>query len=321
VIGRRQFAAGIAAITAWPLAARAQEPQLPVVGYLGTASADAIAERVRAFVQGLTEAGSVEGKDFVIEYRWARGDTDRLPGLASELVRRQPAVIATSGGLNAARAAKGATASIPIVFEMESDPVEAGLVQSLKEPGGNVTGVNLLDGAVALLRELVPAASRIGVLVNPANKSAESGWRRTQAAARALGVKLQGLLATNEREFDSAFDTLIRVGAGALVISADPMFADKIEQLAALTLRHGIPAIHESRAFAAAGGLAGFRGNPMDGPRLAGVYVGRILKGEKPAGLPVGYPTKGELVINLKTAKELGLDVPPALRAQAEVIE
>jgi putative ABC transport system substrate-binding protein len=304
-----------------PLAAFAQEAAPKVVAYLGAQSPEPLAERVRAFVQGLAETGHVEGRDVTIEYRWAHGNSDKLPALASELVRRQPAVIATAGSLAAARAAKAATTSIPIVFEIAAEPVEAGLVKSLTEPNGNLTGVVSLDGGIAALRELTPRAARIGVLINPAGNAA-GGWSQAQAAARILGVRLQGLLATNEREFDAAFDTLRRSGAGALAISADPVFTAKSEQLAALTLRHKLPAVHESRRFTASGGLLSYIGNTLESHRLAGIYAGRLLKGEKPTELPIQTASKGELVINLKTAKALGLDIPEKLLAlAAEVIE
>ena len=318
---RWQFAAAMGAALVQPLAAFAQEAAPKVVGYLGAQSPEPLAERVRAFVQGLAETGQVEGRDVTIEYRWAQGNSDKLPALASELVRRQPAVIATAGSLAAARAAKAATTSIPIVFEIAAEPVEAGLVKSLTEPNGNLTGVVSLDGGIAALRELAPRAARIGVLINPAGNAA-GGWSQAQAAARILGVRLQGLLATNEREFDAAFDTLRRSGAGALAISADPVFTAKSEQLAALTLRHKLPAVHESRRFTAAGGLLSYIGNTLESHRLAGIYAGRLLKGEKPAELPIQTASKGELVINLRTAKALGLDMPEKLLAlAAEVIE
>jgi putative tryptophan/tyrosine transport system substrate-binding protein len=318
---RWQFAAAMGAALVQPLAAFAQEAAPKVVAYLGAQSPEPLAERVRAFVQGLAETGQVEGRDVTIEYRWAHGNSDKLPALASELVRRQPAVIATAGSLAAARAAKAATTSIPIVFEIAAEPVEAGLVKSLTEPNGNLTGVVSLDGGIAALRELTPRAARIGVLINPAGNAA-GGWSQAQAAARILGVRLQGLLATNEREFDAAFDTLRRSGAGALAISADPVFTAKSEQLAALTLRHKLPAVHESRRFTAAGGLLSYIGNTLESHRLAGIYAGRLLKGEKPTELPIQTASKGELVINLKTAKALGLDIPEKLLAlAAEVIE
>ena len=318
---RWQFAAAMGAALVQPLAAFAQEATPKVVAYLGAQSPEPLAERVRAFVQGLAETGHVEGRDVTIEYRWAHGNSDKLPALASELVRRQPAVIATAGSLAAARAAKAATTSIPIVFEIAAEPVEAGLVKSLTEPNGNLTGVVSLDGGIAALRELTPRAARIGVLINPAGNAA-GGWSQAQAAARILGVRLQGLLATNEREFDAAFDTLRRSGAGALAISADPVFTAKSEQLAALTLRHKLPAVHESRRFTASGGLLSYIGNTLESHRLAGIYAGRLLKGEKPTELPIQTASKGELVINLKTAKALGLDIPEKLLAlAAEVIE
>jgi putative tryptophan/tyrosine transport system substrate-binding protein len=318
---RWQFAAAMGAALVQPLAAFAQEATPKVVAYLGAQSPEPLAERVRAFVQGLAETGQVEGRDVTIEYRWAQGNSDKLPALASELVRRQPAVIATAGSLAAARAAKAATTSIPIVFETAAEPIEAGLVKSLTEPNGNLTGVVSLDGGIAALRELAPRAARIGVLINPAGNAA-GGWSQAQAAARILGVRLQGLLATNEREFDAAFDTLRRSGAGALAISADPVFTAKSEQLAALTLRHKLPAVHESRRFTAAGGLLSYIGNTLESHRLAGIYAGRLLKGEKPAELPIQTASKGELVINLRTAKAFGLDIPEKLLAlAAEVIE
>jgi putative ABC transport system substrate-binding protein len=319
---RWQFASAVGAALVLPLAGLAQESAPRVVGYLGAQSPEPLAEGVRAFVQGLAETGQVEGRDVTIEYRWAHGNSDKLPALASELVRRQSAVIATAGSLAAARAAKAATTSIPIVFETTAEPVEAGLVKSLTEPNGNLTGVVSLDGGIAALREFAPAAVRIGVLINPAGNAAASGWNQAQAAARILGVRLQGLLAIDEREFDAAFDTLLRVGAGALVISSDPFFTAKSEQLAALTLRHKLPAVHESRRFTAAGGLLSYSGNTLESHRLAGIYAGRLLNGEQPAELPIQKASKGELVINLKTAKVLGLDVPPTLLARAnEVIE
>ena len=319
---RWQFTAAVGAALGLPLAALAQETGPKVVAYLGTQSPEPLAERVRAFVQGLAETGQIEGRDVTIEYRWAQGNYDKLPALASELVRRQPAVIASTGSLTAARAAKAATTSIPIVFEVAAEPVEAGLVKSLTEPNGNLTGVVALDGGIAALHELAPAATRIGVLINPASNGAASGWNQAQTAARILGVRLQGLLATNEREFDAAFDTLRRSGAGALVISADPVFTAKSEELAALTLRHKLPAVHESRRFTAAGGLLSFSGNTLESHRLVGIYAGRLLKGEKPTELPIQTASKGEFVINRKTAKALGIDIPPTLIARAdELIE
>jgi len=319
---RWQFAAAVGAALGLPPAALAQEAAPKVVAYLGTQSPEPLAERVRAFVQGLAETGQIESRDVTIEYRWAHGNSDKLPALASELVRRQPAVIASTGSLAAARAAKAATTSIPIVFEVAAEPVEAGLVKSLTEPNGNLTGVVALDGGIAALHELAPAVSRIGVLINPASNGAASGWNQAQTAARLLGVRLQGLLATNEQEFDAVFKTLRSSRAGALVISADPVFTAKSAQLAALTLRHKMPAVHESRRFTAAGGLLSFSGNNLEPHRLAGIYAGRLLKGEKPAELPIQTTSKGELVINRTTAKMLGLETPEKLLALAtEVIE
>jgi putative ABC transport system substrate-binding protein len=321
-MSRWQFAAAVGAALVLPLTALAQETAPKVIAYLGTQSPEPLAARVRAFVEGLAETGQIEGRDVTIEYRWAHGNSDKLPALASELVRRQPAVIASTGSLAAARAAKAATTSIPIVFEVAAEPVEAGLVKSLTEPNGNLTGVVTLDGGIAALHELAPAAARIGVLINPASPGAASGWSQAQTAARLLGVRLQGLLATNEQEFDAAFKTLRRSESRALVISADPVFTAKSEELAALTLRHKLPAVHESRRFTAAGGLLSFSGDILEPHRLAGIYAGRLLRGEKPADLPIQITSKGQLVINGKTAKALGLDAPEKLLAAAtEVIE
>jgi putative ABC transport system substrate-binding protein len=317
--------AAAASYVSWPLAARADPPAvMPVIGYLGAQSQEQAAERLRAFQEGLGETGHVAGQNVTIEYRWAQGHDDRLPALAADLARRQVAVIAAPGSLPAARAAKAATSSIPIVFEVKGEPVDAGLLRSLSEPDGNLTGVTSVEpGArrLELLRELVPAATRIGAVINPASPGAGTEWRQVQVAARALGVRLQGLQATTERDFDPMIVTLARVRAGGLVICADPFFIEQSEQLAAMTVRHALPAIHPSRRFAAAGGLVSYDGSPVVSHRLVGVYVGRILKGEKPADLPVQQAAKGELVVNLKTAKALGLAVPPTLLERAEVIE
>jgi putative tryptophan/tyrosine transport system substrate-binding protein len=326
---RRDFIAGVAGLaTAWPLAARAQQSALPVVGYLGSESADLSAGRLGAFRQGLNEAGHVEDKNVTIEYRWAEGRNDRLPTLAADLVRRQVTVIATIGSTPAALAAKAATTTIPIVFQVGSDPVEVGLVASLARPGGNLTGVTNLNTELGLkrlelLHELVPTATVVGLLVNPTSPNlAQSSTKDLQAAARKLGLQLHVLQASTERDFDTVFATLHQLQARALVIGPDAFFISRSEQLGALTVRHAVPAITLYREFAAAGGLMSYGGSPKDADRRAGIYVGRVLKGERPADLPVQQTTKVELVINLKTAKALSITVPiPLLGRADEVIE
>jgi putative ABC transport system substrate-binding protein len=311
----------------WPLAARAQQPATPVIGFLSTASLDQTTDRMRAFRQSLGEAGYVEGRNVAIEYRWSGDQYDRLQALAADLVRRQVTVIAATGGNTAALAAKTATATIPIVFLTGADPVEAGLVASLSRPGGNLTGVTSLGVELGpkrleLLHELVPTATIIALLVNPANRSAAIQVRDLQAAARTLGRELHILHASTERDIDAAFATLIQLRAGALVIAPESFLNSRSEQLAALTVRHAVPAIYTYREFAAAGGLMSYGGSMTDSYRQLGVYTGRILKGEKPADLPVQQSTKVELIINMKTAKALGLTVPLSLLGRAdEVIE
>jgi putative tryptophan/tyrosine transport system substrate-binding protein len=326
---RREFISLLGgAAAAWPLAARAQQPAMPVIGYIGTGSRESDAFRLPSFHQGLSEAGYVEGRNVAIEYRWAEGQNDRLPALAADLVRRQVAVIAVPASTPGVLAAKGATTTIPIVFYIGLDPVELGLVASLAHPGGNITGVtgwNVMVGPkrLELLHEVIPSATSIALLVNPTSPDlVKADSRDQQAAARALGLQLHVLHASNERDFDTVFATLIQLRAGGLVIGTDSFFNTQKEQLAALTLRHGVPTIHQYREFVVAGGLMGYGSPTADLSRQVGVYTGRILKGEKPADLPVQQATKVELFINLKTAKTLGLTVPLPLLARAdEVIE
>jgi putative tryptophan/tyrosine transport system substrate-binding protein len=327
MIGRRDFVSFLGgAAAAWPLVARAQQPGLPVIGFLNSASPRPYANNVAAFRQGLKEAGYVDGHSVAIEYRWAEGQYDRLPAMAADLNHRQVTVIAAAT-TPAALAAKAATATIPIVFTTISDPVQIGLVASLSRPGGNVTGVTQLNVEVGpklleLLHELVPTATTMALLVNPANPNAETTERNLQAAARTLGLQLHVLNASTEGDFDSVFATLRQLRAGGLVIGGDVFFTGRSEQLAALTLRHAVPSIYQPRAFVAAGGLMTYGAIAADAYRQAGVYTGRILKGEKPAVLPVQQATKVELIINLKTAKALGLTFPLSLLGRAdEVIE
>jgi putative ABC transport system substrate-binding protein len=299
---------------------------VPVIGFLNGASPEGYAPYVAAFHQGLKEAGYVEGQNVAIEYRWAQGQYDRLPALAADLVGRQVAVIA-AGTIPAAPAAKAATATIPIVFTTGLDPVQAGLVASLNRPGGNLTGVTSLGVEVGpkgleLLHDLVPAATVMALLVNPTNPSAEPLSRDLQTAARTLGLQLHILRASTERDFDTVFATFLQLRAGGLVIGTDGFFITQIEQLATLTVRHAVPAIFPIREFTAAGGLMSYGVSNRDLYRLVGTYTGRILRGEKPADLPVQQVTKVELAINLKTAKALGIAFPPTLLARAdEVIE
>src|SRR6266478_5438276 len=325
---RRQFIAFLGATAlAWPLAARAQQPAMPVIGFLNPASASTYAPFLAAFRRGLKEAGYIEGSNVAIEYRWADGRYDRLPGLAAELVRRQVAVIAATGGDIPALAAKLTTATIPIVFDTTTDPVKMGLVADLNRPGGNLTGVSLLTvelmpKRLELLSAVAPDASVIAFLVNPTAPGAESEARDAQAAARATKRQIVVLNASSEYDLDTAFATAVQLRAGALVTRGDVFFNSRREQLVALAARHAIPAIYIRREFVAAGGLTSYGGDLTDAYRLVGIYTGRILSGDKPIDLPVQQLTKVEMSINLKTAKTLGLTVPLSVLGRAdEVIE
>jgi putative ABC transport system substrate-binding protein len=313
------------AAAARPLAVRAQQPALPVIGFVNSASSDGYAPMVAAFHQGLRETGYVDGRNVAIEYRWANGQYDRVPAMAAELARSRPAVIvANAPGV---LAMKAAITTIPIVFTTADDPVQTGLVASLSQPGGNVTGVTQLNVEVMpkrleLAHELVPAATTIALLVNPTNPNTATQLRDLQAAARTLGLQLHVLHASNERDFDPIFVTIAQLRAKALVIGTDGFFISQNERLAALTLHHAVPTIFQGRAFVAAGGLISYGGNTEDSYRLAGVYAGRILRGEKPGELPVQQSTKVELFLNLKAAKALGITFPLVLLGRAdEVIE
>ena len=324
---RREFITLVGGAAAWPFAARAQQPVMPVVGLLGATTPHGFAAQLGAFRQGLSEAGFVEGRNVTIEYRWADDQYDRLPELAADLVRRQVAVIATLGGNAASVAAKAATTTIPVVFHGSVDPVEAGFVASLNRPGGNVTGVVSLNvdtgqKRLELLHELLPTATTIGLLLNPANAVAEVQSKDLQAAARTLGLQLRIANASTEHDFDAAFANLRQGQVHGLVIGTDGFLTSQSEQLAALTVRYGLPTIFQYRAFVVAGGLMSYGGSVTDSYRLSGVYTGRILKGEKPADLPVQQATKVELIINLKTARTLGITFPITLLGRAdEVIE
>jgi putative tryptophan/tyrosine transport system substrate-binding protein len=326
---RREFIKVIAASTlsAWPLGARAQQTTLPVVGFINAAAQQDYKRQLAAFLKGLGETGFVDGQNIKIEYRWADGQNDRLPAMAADLVYKRVAVIAATSS-PAALAAKAATTTIPIVFETGSNPIELGLVASLSRPDGNVTGVTQTNVEVApkrlqLLHELLPSAQVVALLVNPAEPTiAETTTREMSAAARTFGLELQVVNASSEDEFGGVFAKLVQLRAAALVIAGGPFFSGHAEQLAAQTARHGVPAIFQYREFAAAGGLLSYGSDATDAYRLAGIYTGRILKGEKPTDLPVQQATKIELIINLRAAKALGIDIPNALIGRAdELIE
>ena len=322
---RRQFLGVLGSAAAWPVAARAQQPTIPVVGFLHSGSSGSLAYLAAAFRKGLSEMGYVENQNVAIEYRWAENKTDRLPELVNELLSRPVAVIAGNG--MGSQVAKSATATVPILFVVGGDPIKAGLVSSFNRPGANVTGVTVLTNEIApkrlaLLRELIPNAALIALLTNPAGVSANSDAADFLMAAETVGQQALILNAVNERDFETLFATLVQRRASGLIVAGDPFFNSSREKLVALASRHGIPTVYEWREFAEAGGLMSYGTFITDAYRQLGVYAGRILKGTKPAELPVLQPTKFELVINLKTAKTLGLTIPPTLLARADdVIE
>jgi len=326
-IGRRELLIALGGAAAWPLAARAQQAAMPVIGYLHSGSAGPYAHLVAAFQQGLKETGTVEGSNVAIEYRWAEGRYDRLPALAADLVGRHVALLVAQGGDPPVLAAKAATATIPIVFTLSSDPVKLGLVASVNRPGGNVTGwwgyTSLLGTKrLELMQQLLPANTSITVLINPDNPNADIDTPELQGAARALGQSISFVKARSEAEIDAVFATLDERRAPALLVNTDPFFLARRAQFVALAARHGVPAVYAQREFVTAGGLISYGASLADGYRQVGIYAGRILKGERAADLPVVQPSKFEMAINLKTAKTLGLDVPDRLLALAdEVIE
>jgi putative ABC transport system substrate-binding protein len=326
VMKRRSFITLLGSAAAWPLAARAQQPAKPVIGYLDASSPGVSAPRVAVFRRGLAEAGYEDGRNVAIEYRWAEGQYDRLPTLAADLVRRQVAVI-VAGPIPAAVAAKAATTTIPLVFYVAGDPVKLGLVAGLARPGGNATGVNSFAAELGakhlgLLRELLPTAAHIGLMVNPTNPNIEDVTKDMIAAAAVLGVQIDVVQARDSREIEVAFATLVRNRANALVVGADSFFVSRRLQLATLATRHAIPAVYNIREYAEAGGLMSYGTSVPEVYRQVGVYAGRIIKGAKPSELPVVQSTKFEFVINLPTARALGLEIPPTLLARAdEVIE
>jgi putative ABC transport system substrate-binding protein len=328
MIGRREFISLLGgAAAAWPLAARAQQPALPVIGFLALPSRDTFGYLLDAFGRGLGEAGYLEGRNVTIEYRWADNDVDRMPALATELVRRQVALIAAVGGLAAPRAAKGATTTIPIVFTLGGDPVSAGLVASLNRPGGNLTGVNLfsadlLTKRLEVARDLIPRLMLVAALMNPTSPDYDADLEKLRVAARAIDQEIVVLNAATTNELAAAFETLKDKLAGALLIMTDVLFNSRRRELVALAAQHAVPTVYFHREAVEDGGLISYGANIPDLYRQIGAYAGRILRGEKPADLPVLQPTKVELVINLKTARSLAIEIPPILLARAdEVIE
>jgi ABC-type uncharacterized transport system substrate-binding protein len=325
-MNRREFIALFGSAAAgWPLAARAQQPAIPVIGFINASSRQGFARPLSAFLKGLDESGYVEGHNVAIEYRWAEGRMDRLPAMVADLVHRQVTVIAAST-TEAALAAKAATTTIPIVFETAADPILLGLVASLNRPGGNITGVTQMNVETAakrleLLHEVLSTARIVGLLVNPTDPAlAGSQTKEFLSAAQTLGVELHVLNASTDGDFDAVFENLAKLRAGGLVISTGPLFTGHSEQLAALATRYAVPAVYKGREFAAAGGLLSYGSDITESYRLTGIYTGRVLKGEKPADLPVQQATKVELYINLKTAKALGINVPLTLSGRADEI-
>jgi putative tryptophan/tyrosine transport system substrate-binding protein len=322
---RRDFIASLGAAAAWPFAARAQQPIMPVIGFLESSSSEATPHLLPAFRQGLSETGYVEGRNLTVEYRFAEGRPDRLPVLAAELVRQKVAIIVAPGSTPGAKAAKAATSTIPIVFSLATDPVQMGLVASLNRPGGNATGYSEMNTEVGpkrfgLLHELVPQARHFGLFVNPKNVLTEFAVREAQAAALTIGRPIEVLAASAEGDIDAVFASLMKKQVDALVVTPDPMFTQRRDQVTGLAARHAVPAIYWDPIFPKVGGLMSYGSSVAEGYRQVGVYVGRILKGEKPGDLPVQQPTKFELVINLKTAKALGLTIPETLLATADEV-
>jgi putative ABC transport system substrate-binding protein len=325
---RREFITLLGSAAAWPVVAHAQQPAMPVIGFLNSQSSNLFADsRLRAFRRGLSETGYVEGRNVAIEYRWAENKYDRLPALAADLVQRQVAVIVAVGAVNSVLAAKAASATIPIVFQVGSDPVQLGLVTSLARPGGNLTGITslareLLAKRLEILRELLPNVAAIGLLVNPNNPNTESSVRELQALAQAGGWTPHIVAVATESDFDEAFATLVRLKAGAFLHATDQLLSSSYDRMVALAARHRIPAIYTQLDATEDGGLMSYGVSAMDLLRMGGLYAGRILKGEKPADLPVQQATRVELIINMKTAKTLGITVPLSLLGRAdEVIE
>jgi putative ABC transport system substrate-binding protein len=326
-VRRRELIAGLAGAAAWSFAARAQQPALPVIGYLSSRSPGESSDVVAAFRRGLNEAGFVEGQNTLIAFRWADGTYDHLPALAADLIGLRVAVLVAAGGTPSLMTAKAATTTIPIVFTAVNDPVQLGFVSSFNRPGGNITGISLFNNAllakrIGLLHEVVPTAAVIAMLRNPNSPVVDDDMKSVLATAQSLGLTVQVLNASTERDLDAAFEAMMRLHVGALVVQGEPFFDSRRDHIVELAAREGIPTIYAWREYALAGGLISYGTSITDNYRQAGVYTGRILKGEKPAELPIVRPTKFEMLINLKTAKALGLEIPPTLLARAdEVIE